>query len=49
MFVKENPDRKKKKKKDVNKVCFEGEQDTPNTPEKSRKGQSITEWCKCGK
>ena len=27
MFVKENPDRKKKKKKkDVNKVCFEEEQ-----------------------
>ena len=34
---------------DVNRVCFEEEQDTPNTPEKSRKGQSITEWCKCGK
>ena len=34
---------------DVNKVCFEEEQDTPNTRETSRKSQSVTEWCKCGK
>ena len=30
---------------DVNKICFEEEHDIPNTPEKSRKSQSITEWC----
>ena len=29
---------------DVNKVCFEEEQDIPNTREKSRKSQSVTEW-----
>ena len=34
---------------DVNKVCFEEEQDIPNTYEKSRKSQSITEWYRCGK
>ena len=33
---------------DVNEVCFEGEQDIPNTREKSRKSQSVTEWCRCG-
>ena len=32
---------------DVNKICFEEEHDIPNTPEKSRKSQSITEWCIC--
>ena len=34
---------------DVNEVYFEVEQDIPNTREKSRKIQSVTEWCKCGK
>ena len=34
---------------DVNKVCFDEEQDIPNTREKSRKSQSVTEWCRCGK
>ena len=34
---------------DVNKVCFDEEQDIPNTCEKSRKNQSITEWCRCEK
>ena len=34
---------------DVNKVCFEEKQDIPNTREKSRKSQGVTEWCKCGK
>ena len=34
---------------DVNKVCFEEEQDIPNTREKSRKSRSITEWCRCRK
>ena len=33
---------------DVNEVCFE-EQDIPNISEKSRKSQSITEWCRFGK
>ena len=28
----------------VNEVCFEEEQDIPNTREKSRKRQSFTEW-----
>ena len=28
---------------DVNEVCFEKEQDIPNTCEKSRKSQSVTE------
>ena len=28
---------------DVNEVCFEEEQDIPNTSEKSRKSQSVTE------
>ena len=32
---------------DVNKVCFEEEQDIPITREKSRKSQSITELCRC--
>ena len=32
---------------DVNKVCFE--EDIPNTREKSRKRQSVNEWCRCGK
>ena len=34
---------------DVNEKCFEEEQDIPNTSEKSRKSQSVTEWCRCGK
>ena len=34
---------------DVNEVCFEEEQDIPNTREKSRKSQSVTEWYRCGK
>ena len=33
----------------VNEVCFEEEQDIPNVCEKSRKSQSVTEWCRCGK
>ena len=33
---------------DINKVSFEEEQTIPNTHEKSRKSQSITEWCRCG-
>ena len=34
---------------DVNEVCFEKEHDIPNTREKPRKMQSVTEWCRCGK
>ena len=34
---------------DVNEVCFEKVQDIPNTREKFRKSQSVTEWCRCGK
>ena len=34
---------------DVNEVCFEEEQDMPNTSEKSRKSESVTEWCRCRK
>ena len=34
---------------DVNEVCFEVELDIPNTCEKSRKSQSVTEWSRCGK
>ena len=34
---------------DVNKVCFEEEQDIPNTHGISKKSQSITEWWRCGK
>ena len=34
---------------DVNEVCFEEEQDIPNTREKSRKSESVTEWFRCGK
>ena len=34
---------------DINEVCFEEEQDIPNTLEKSRKRQSFTEWYRCGK
>ena len=34
---------------DVNEVCFEEEQNITNTHEKSRKSQSITELCRCGK
>ena len=34
---------------DVKKVCFQEEQDAPNTREKSRKSQSVTEWRRCGK
>ena len=36
---------------DVNKVCFDEEQDIPNTSEKPRETQNVTEWCrsrKCG-
>ena len=33
----------------VNEVCFEEENDIPNMREKSRKNQSVTEWCRCGK
>ena len=34
---------------DVNEVCFEEEQDIPNTRKKSRKSQNVTEWYICGK
>ena len=34
---------------DVNEVCFEEEQDFPNTRKKSRKSQSVTAWCRCVK
>ena len=34
---------------DVNEVCFEEKQNIPNTREKSRKSQNVTEWCRCGK
>ena len=34
---------------DVNEACLEEEQDIPNTSEKLRKRQSVTEWCRCGK
>ena len=34
---------------DANEVCFEEEQDIPNTCEKSRTNQSVTEWYRCGK
>ena len=34
---------------DVNEVCFEEEQDSTNTCEKSRKILSVTEWCRCRK
>ena len=34
---------------DVNEVYFEEKQDIPNMREKSRKIQSVTEWCRCGK
>ena len=33
---------------DVNEVCFEKEQDIPNTREKSRKSEGVTEWYRCG-
>ena len=33
----------------VNKVCFDKEQNIPNTREKSRKSQSVSEWCRCEK
>ena len=33
----------------VNKVCFDEEQVILNTRAKSRKSQSFTEWCRCGK
>ena len=29
----------------LNKVCFDEEQDIPNTRQISRKSQSVTEWC----
>ena len=34
---------------DVNEICFDEEQDILSTREKSRKSQSVTEWCRCGK
>ena len=34
---------------DVNEVSFDEEQDIPNTHVKSRKCQSVSEWCRCGK
>ena len=34
---------------DINEVRFEEEQDIPNISEQSRKSQSVTEWCRCGK
>ena len=34
---------------DVNEVCFEEEQDIPNTREKSRKILSVKGWCRCGR
>ena len=34
---------------DVNEVCFEGEQDIPDTCKKLRKSKNVTEWCRCGK
>ena len=34
---------------DVNEVCFNEEQDSPNTREISRKSQSVTECCRCEK
>ena len=33
---------------DVNKFCFDEEHHIPDTGEKSRKNQSITEWCSRG-
>ena len=32
---------------DINEICFEEEQDTPNKREKSRKSQNVAEWCRC--
>ena len=32
----------------VNEVCFDEVEDISNTFEKSRKTQSVTEWCRCG-
>ena len=34
---------------DINETCFEEEQDIPNTRKKSRKSQSVIEWCRNGK
>ena len=34
---------------DVNEVCFEEEQDIPNTHQNSRNYQGNTEWYRCGK
>ena len=33
----------------VNKVCFDEKEDIHSTCEKSRKSQSVTEWCRCVK
>ena len=33
----------------VNKLCFDEEQDIPNVLEKTRKSQSVTEWSRCEK
>ena len=37
------------KYEEVNKICFEEEQDMPNVREKSRKIHSFTEWYRCEK
>ena len=34
---------------DVQEICFDEEQNILDTREKSRKSQSVTEWCRCGK
>ena len=34
---------------DVNKVCFEEEQDIRNMHQKSRKSQNVIECCECAK
>ena len=34
---------------DLNEICFEEVQNILNTREKSRKSQSVNEWCRCGK
>ena len=34
---------------DLNEIFFKEEQDILNTREKSRKSQSVTDWCRYGK
>ena len=34
---------------DVNEICFDQEQNIPNTRKKSIKSQNATECCRCGK